>query len=220
MTLATVLSFIILILSIILHEVAHGYAANSLGDPTARLSGRLTLNPLPHIDLMGSVVIPALLIFGGSPILFGWAKPVPYNPYNLRSQRWGEALVAVAGSATNLLLALIFGLVVRFGSMPLATGGLPLSGPAVSLAGTIAFANLFLGLFNLIPFPPLDGFTTLRAALPWRLASGLHRFESYVHGLGAVSLILFLLVFSSFLAEPFFTLVVSIFKLITGTSAV
>ena len=109
------LSLIVLVLSVIAHEVAHGYAANSLGDPTARLAGRLTLNPLPHIDLMGSLILPALLVFTHSPILFGWAKPVPYNPYNLRAKRWGETLVAVAGSATNILLAIIFGLIVRFG---------------------------------------------------------------------------------------------------------
>ena len=157
---AITLSLVILILSIIAHEVAHGYAANSLGDPTARLAGRLTLNPLPHIDLMGSIVIPSLLVFTGSPIMFGWAKPVPYNPYNLRNQRWGEALVAVAGSATNILLAVIFGLLVRFGA------ALGFDATALSLAATIAFINLFLGLFNLIPFPPLDGFTVLRSILP------------------------------------------------------
>ena len=185
----TLLSFIVLILSIIVHEVAHGYAANSLGDPTARLGGRLTLNPLPHIDLMGSIVIPALLVFTHSPILFGWAKPVPYNPYNLRNQRWGEALVAVAGSATNILLAIIFGLVVRFG----ASAGL--DAMALSLAASISFVNLFLGLFNLIPFPPLDGFTALRAALPWHLSSALSRFEHQVRSAGALSLILFILVF-------------------------
>lgn len=206
----TTLSLVVLIFSIIAHEVAHGYAANSLGDPTARLSGRLTLNPLPHIDLMGSLVIPALLIFTGSPILFGWAKPVPYNQYNLRNQRWGEALVAVAGSATNILLAVLFGLLVRFGA------SLGLDPAALSLAATIAFVNLFLGLFNLIPFPPLDGFTALRAALPWRLSSGMMRFERQVRGAGILSLILFLIVFSYIFAGPFFNLVLWLFGLLTG----
>ncbi len=212
------LSLVVLILSVIAHEVAHGYAANSLGDPTARLAGRLTLNPLPHIDFMGSLIIPALLVFTGSPILFGWAKPVPYNPYNLKSHRWGEALVALAGSATNILLAVTFGLIVRFGSTPLATGGSLLPESAVSLAATIAFINLFLGLFNLIPFPPLDGFTTLRAALPWHLSSGLSRLEQRVRGAGALSLILFLIVFSYIFAAPFFNLVLWLFGLITGGS--
>ena len=207
------LSFAILILSIVVHEVAHGYAANSLGDPTARLAGRLTLNPLPHIDLMGSIILPALLVFTSSSILFGWAKPVPYNPYNLRNQQWGETLVAVAGSATNILLALIFGLLVRFGAT------LGLDAAMLSLAASIAFINLFLGLFNLIPFPPLDGFTALRAALSWHLSSGLVRFEQWVRSTGTLSLILFLIVFSYLLAEPFFNLVLWFFGLLTGSIA-
>ena len=205
-----ILSFVVLILSIIVHEVAHGYAADSLGDPTARLAGRLTLNPIPHIDVMGSIILPALLVFTQSPILFGWAKPVPYNPYNLRNKRWGEALVGVAGSATNILLALIFGLLVRFGA------SLGFDSVALSLAATISFVNLFLGLFNLIPIPPLDGFTTLRALLPWHLASSLNNFENRIRAGGALSLILFLLIFSYVLAGPFFNLVVYLFGLVTG----
>ena len=209
MTLA-ILSLVILILSIIVHEVAHGYMANALGDPTAELSGRLTLNPISHIDLMGSIIIPALLIFTSSPILFGWAKPVPYNPYNLKNQRWGETLVALAGSATNLFLAIVFGLIVRFGA------ALGLDAAGLSLAATIAFVNLFLGLFNLIPFPPLDGYTALRSALPWSVSRSLHRFEAQVRGAGTLSLILFLVIFSYVFAGPFFQLVLYLFSLITG----
>jgi Zn-dependent protease len=203
------LSFLILILSIIAHEVAHGYAADSLGDPTARLSGRLTLNPFPHIDMMGSILIPALLTLSGSSMLFGWAKPVPYNPYNLRNQRWGEAYVAVAGSAVNLLIAVLFGLLIRYGvsSLPPA---------ALTVAATITFVNLFLGLFNLIPFPPLDGFTALRTILPWHLSSGLQRLETSIRGTGMLFLIFFLVLFSSILSGPFFTLVSWLFNTITG----
>ena len=204
------LTLVVLILSVIAHEVAHGYAANTLGDPTARLAGRLTLNPFPHIDLIGSIILPALLVFTHSPIMFGWAKPVPYNPYNLRHQRWGETFVSLAGVATNILLAIIFGLIVRFS----ATIGLDTT--AISLAATIAFINLFLGLFNLIPFPPLDGFTALRSALPWHLSSGLNRLEHHVRTMGVMSLILFLIVFSYIFAVPFFNLVAWIFMLITG----
>jgi Zn-dependent protease len=210
--LTVLLSLVILILSIVVHEVAHGYAANSLGDPTARLAGRLTLNPVKHIDWIGSIIIPALLVFTQSPILFGWAKPVPYNPYNLRDQRWGETIVAIAGSATNILLAIIFGLIVRFG---LSIG---FNQAALSLAATIAFINLFLGLFNLIPFPPLDGYTALRSALPWRFATGLHKFENQIRGAGPVALILFLLVFSYIFAGPFFSFVAWLFGLLTGSS--
>jgi Zn-dependent protease len=204
-------SLIVLIFSIVLHEVAHGYAADALGDPTARLSGRLTLNPVPHMDPLGSIILPALLIFTHSPILFGWAKPVPYNPFNLKNKRWGEAIVAGAGSATNLLIALLFGLLVRFGA------DFGLDAAALALAGTVTFVNLFLGLFNLIPFPPLDGFTVLRGILPWRIAPALTRVEERVARAGILSLILFLLIFSYLFAVPFFKMVIFLFTTLTGT---
>lgn len=200
----------VLILSIIAHEVAHGYAADALGDPTARHAGRLTLNPIPHVDLMGSIVIPGLLMLSGSSIFFGWAKPVPYNPFNLRNSRWGEALVAVAGSATNILLAVIFGLLARFAPEI----GLPVS--AAYFATSIAFINLFLGLFNLIPFPPLDGFTALRSALPWRLSEKLHRFEDKIRSFGPVALVGILLLFSLAFAGYFFQFVGWVFNFLIG----
>lgn len=208
MELGLIIALIVLIFSVIAHEVAHGYAADALGDPTARLAGRLTLNPLPHIDPLGSVIIPALLVFTQSPIFFGWAKPVPYNPHNLENKRWGEAIVAVAGSATNLLLALIFGLIVRFGSA--------LPEEALVIAALVTHINLFLGFFNLIPFPPLDGFTTLRAALPWHLARPLEAFEMRMREQGATTLILFLLIFYYLLAAPFVWLVQGVFQALTG----
>jgi Zn-dependent protease len=134
---------IALIFSIIIHEVSHGYAAAMLGDPTARLQGRLTLNPLPHIDPIGSVLLPALLVLTHAPFLFGWAKPVPYNPYNLKNQRWGEALVAGAGPGVNILLALMFGVVVRFG---IGT----LSPTFISLAALIVYINILLAFFTVL----------------------------------------------------------------------
>jgi len=207
----TILSFVILVLSIIAHEVAHGYAANSLGDPTARLAGRLTFNPIPHIDLVGSILVPLLLAIGHSPIFFGWAKPVPYNPYNLRNRPWSEALVAVAGSATNIFIAIIFGLLVRFGSV------IGLDTTSLLLASLIAFINLFLGLFNLIPFPPLDGFTVLRSILPWSLSSFSTQFEQRIRAMGIFSLILFLVVFSYLLAGPFYNFVLWLFGFIIGS---
>ncbi|HVX91504.1 MAG TPA: site-2 protease family protein [Candidatus Paceibacterota bacterium] len=200
----------ILILSIVIHEVAHGYAANALGDPTAKLSGRLTLNPLRHIDPMGSIVVPALLVLTNAGILFGWAKPVPYNPYNLRNKRWGEAIVAFAGPGTNLLIAILFGLVARFGA-----GQLP--DPFVNIALVASFVNLFLGLFNLIPLPPLDGYTTLRGLLPYQAGMALREFESRVRGGGIASLILILVVFSVFFAGPFSLLVSYLFTLLVGS---
>jgi Zn-dependent protease len=201
----------ILIFSIVLHEVAHGYAANALGDPTARLSGRLTLNPLRHIDPVGSVLVPAFLVITHAGILFGWAKPVPYNPYNLKNQRWGEAIVASAGALTNLTLAVVFGLVARFtlGSMPDAF---------VNIVAIASFVNLFLGLFNLIPLPPLDGYTTLRGLLPYSLATHLRTFEDRVRGGGITSLIVILLIFSFFFAGPFSLFVTYLFNTLVGVS--
>lgn len=155
----------ILFLSVIIHEVAHGYAAHMLNDPTARLAGRLTLNPLKHIDLMGSIIIPGLLVLSHSPFLFGWAKPVPYNPYNLRGPRWvarfGEAFVAGAGPATNIIIALLFGLLMRAGAL------FGFATPAFIEIGTaVVFINILLATINLIPIPPLDGSKVLASILP------------------------------------------------------
>ena len=146
----TILSVAVLIISASLHEAAHGYAALWLGDPTAKLAGRLTMNPLRHLDPLGSVLVPAILAMLGSPILFGWAKPVPYNPYNLTNRRWGEALVAVAGPLSNILLAGVFAIAFRIGAMSLS--------PALAtFFGVVVLVNLALAAFNLMPIPPLDG---------------------------------------------------------------
>lgn len=165
-----VFGIIILILSVVIHEVAHGVMANYLGDPTARLQGRLTLNPLKHIDPMGSVILPILLIVSHSPFLFGWAKPVPYNPYNLRrGGRFAEALVAAAGPGTNILLALIFGIIIRI----LVAGGAPAS--TITLAFSAVVTNVMLAIFNCIPIPPLDGSKILETFLPRTLAFQYNR---------------------------------------------
>ncbi len=199
----------VLILSIIVHEVAHGYAAYALGDPTAKLAGRLTLNPLPHVDLVGSILIPGFLVLTQAGILFGWAKPVPYNPYNLKNQRWGEAIVGVAGVATNLLVAVLFALIARVA----ASQGLI---EFAELAAVVVFANLFLGLFNLIPLPPLDGFTVLRGVLPLRLALPFREFEERLQRGGIFTLIIILFVFMQFLSEPFYKFVYSVFVFLVG----
>ncbi|XKT75245.1 MAG: site-2 protease family protein [Patescibacteria group bacterium UBA2103] len=199
---------LILIISIILHEVSHGYAANALGDPTAKLAGRLTLNPIPHIDLVGSVLIPAFLVLTSAGFLFGWAKPVPYNPLNLKNQRFGEGIVAFAGPAVNLLIALIFGLIIRFGE------GLP--DTFLALSALVVLVNLFLGLFNLIPIPPLDGYTVLRTLLPYKFALMFRNFEQKVQSFGIISLFLFIFLFISVLSGPFFALVQYVFTLIVG----
>ena len=154
---------VIIILSAIIHEVMHGVAADWLGDHTARYAGRLTLNPLVHLDPVGSIMLPLLLVVLGSPIFFGYAKPVPYNPYNLRPGRFSEAIVAGAGPASNAVLALLGALVIRSGLF------------SINVQGTIfliVVVNVMLCTFNLIPVPPLDGSKVLAAFLPQPLARG------------------------------------------------
>lgn len=211
MELSITLFFIaVLIFSIIIHEVSHGYAAEMLGDPTARLSGRLTLNPIPHIDLFGSVLIPAFLVLSGAGFLFGYAKPVPYNPYNLkRGGKWAEAIVAGAGPAVNILLAVMFALLIRFGA-PLL--------PAVSiqLIALVVYVNILLALFNLVPIPPLDGSKVLKAVLPLRLALAYGKFEALTVQYGLLMVILFLYLFITLIGPVFFAFISLVFGLLTG----
>jgi len=155
----TIFSLIVLLLSIIIHEIAHGSVAYYLGDPTAKHAGRLTLNPLKHLDLFGSVILPLFLFFitsGRGPI-FGWTKPVPVNPYNFRDQKWGTLKVSIAGPSTNFLIAIIFSLIIRFFVLPQSL---------LMLFSIIAFYNFAWGIFNLVPLPPLDGYHILFAFLP------------------------------------------------------
>ena len=149
----------VLIMSVVIHEVSHGYAAYFQGDHTAEYQGRLTLNPIKHLDPVGSVILPLILVLTHSPFVVGWAKPVPFNPYNLRFRRWGEALVALAGPASNILIALVFGLLIRFDQAQFSAGFLQMS-------VIIVYTNLFLAIFNLVPVPPLDGSNILFSFLP------------------------------------------------------
>jgi len=149
--------FIIIIPSAIIHEYAHGWAADQLGDPTARHAGRLTLNPKAHIDLFGTILMPImLLLFSGGTFMFAYAKPVPYNPYNLKSQKWGSAMVGAAGPLSNLIVAFICAILVRT---------LPVSNFTFILS-LVVFANILLAIFNLVPIPPLDGSKILFALIP------------------------------------------------------
>ncbi len=161
----------ILVFSVILHELAHGYAASYFGDPTARLAGRLTLNPISHIDPFGSIILPALMAMLPGGVILGWAKPVPYNPYNLKG-RFAEAIVTGAGILTNLLLALIFGLLLRFFGGALPEG-------FMMLAIYIVLINLVLAVFNAIPIPPLDGSKVLSTILPFKFRSVLDSLERW-----------------------------------------
>lgn len=196
--------FVILILlfSVVIHEVSHGYAALVLGDNTAKYQGRLTLNPVRHLDPVGSLLVPLLGYFTGG-IIIGWAKPVPFNPYNLRNQRWGEGLVAVAGPISNILIAAIFALIIRIAS----SYGF-VSEPFFFLSGYLVFINIILALFNLIPIPPLDGSKILFALLPYRmhaLRQGLERYG-----------LIFVLIFVFALWRFFIPIASSIFTWLVG----
>lgn len=198
---------LIFLFSVVIHEVSHGVVANALGDPTARLFGRLTLNPLKHLEPFGSIILPALFfIFGrmfGGGMIFGYAKPVPINPYNLRDQKWGVARVAVAGPGANFLIAVIFGTSMRF--LPLASNiyfdGLYL------IFSQIVWINVLLGIFNLIPIPPFDGSRILFAFLPYGTENFKALLEKY-----SLLLIIFVLFFGiqavSFLSSVLFRLIV------------
>ncbi len=157
-----IFSILILIFSVIVHEVSHGYAAYLQGDNTAKYAGRLTLNPLKHLEWFGSFLLPVMSYFLGG-FIIGWAKPVPFNPYNLRNQRWGEAIVAFAGPFANICIALFFGLLVRFNTLS------GMGDSYIYIVGLIVLINLVLATFNLVPIPPLDGSKILFSVLPYSM---------------------------------------------------
>ena len=166
-----VIKIVVLVFSVIMHEVAHGWAAYRLGDPTAKDARRLTLNPLAHIDLMGSVLLPLILIITKSPVLLGWAKPVPFNPGYFRDVKKGVMIVGLAGPASNLILAAIAGTIYRI---------LPFEGIFGIFLVYTCIINVVLAVFNLIPIPPLDGSRVAIGFLPPRLISPYLRLERYV----------------------------------------
>lgn len=152
-----------LIFAIVFHEVAHGYVAKLLGDPTAAERNRLSLNPLRHVDLFGTIILPGMLKLIGAPV-FGWAKPVPVDPRRLRNPRWGMVLVALAGPGMNIVMMLVAALAARY-LLPHAGGNLVTAFAGLSLIYFIQL-NLFLALFNMIPVPPFDGSRVLAGFLP------------------------------------------------------
>ena len=193
---------IILIMSVVIHEVSHGYAALALGDPTAKYQGRLTLNPISHLDPIGSFFVPLIGYFAGG-FIVGWAKPVPFNPYNLRNQRWGEALVAVAGPISNIALAILFGLTIRF--LP---EYINISQSFLNLASSVVLINIILAIFNLIPIPPLDGSKILFAFLPYKWQALRQSFERF----GLILVFIFIL----FIWQIMSHIIGFLFTLLTG----
>jgi len=202
MDISIIFSVAILILSVVIHEVAHGYAALFLGDVTAKYEGRLTMNPIKHLDPFGSVIFPLILAMINPSLVFGWAKPVPYNPYNLRNKRWGELIVAIAGPISNILLAVLVGLVVRF--------SVSFNAPAAfyEIAILVVQVNLYLAVFNMMPIPPLDGSKVLFGLFPQLANSWRNALERY----GLLLIFLFIFFFSSFLSP----IVVFLTRLIIG----
>ena len=196
---------IILILSIIIHEIAHGTMADYLGDSTAKYAGRLTLNPISHLDPIGSVLIPFILIITGSPFLIGWAKPVPVNPYNLRNPKKDMAKIAIAGPAVNFIVAIFFGILIQI---------IPLPNQVLIIFSIIIFLNILLGVFNLMPIPPLDGSKIFFSFLPFSLQYIQDWMERY-------SLFLFFgflfLLFQGII--PLFKIVILLFYYIAGPEA-
>ncbi|MBP7006447.1 MAG: site-2 protease family protein [Candidatus Pacebacteria bacterium] len=201
----TIFYIAILIMSVVIHEVSHGFMAERFGDKTARMAGRLTLNPLNHLDLFGSILLPALLYIT-SGFVFGWAKPVPYNPDNLSNKRWGTMWVALAGVLANLLVALFFGLIIRFAPML----GVELPGSFYFITSSIVLVNLALMIFNLVPIPPLDGSKVLFSLLP----GSFYRVTSFIEQYSLPLLLVFILFFSDIL-YPVLSL---LFRLLTGLS--
>ncbi len=193
---------IILIMSVVIHETSHGFVAEFCGDKTARNAGRLTLNPLKHLDFFGSIILPALLVLSHAGFIFGWAKPVPYNPNNLRNRKWGTVAVASAGVLANLFLALLFGLVLRF------SFGLNVPAGFNFIISAIVIINLALALFNLVPIPPLDGSKILFEILPKSFYPLVELLERYS--------LIFLILFIVFFADYLYPILAFLYHLITG----
>ena len=177
-----------LIFAITVHEVAHGWVASWFGDQTARLSGRLTLNPIPHIDPIGTIVVPLLMLVSTN-FIFGWAKPVPVDQRNMRNPRRDMAITALAGPVMNLIMALIWAAIAKFGIYLEGAGHAWLGVPLSYMGGAGIMINIVLGVLNLIPLPPLDGGRVLTSVLPPRMAYQVSLVEPY-----AFFILIFLLI--------------------------
>ena len=173
------ISFIVLLFSLTVHEMAHAWTADRLGDPTARLLGRVSLNPIVHADPIGTVLFPLIALISGAPLI-GWAKPVPVNVRNLGHPRRDYVLVAAAGPASNLVMAFAAAVVLRLITVTPVTLGEPnVSAPLATLLAQLVQLNVLLAVFNMIPIPPLDGGNVLAGLLPVRLALAFNQLRPY-----------------------------------------
>ena len=206
----TLFLILVIIFSAVIHEVMHGVAADRLGDPTARYAGRLTLNPIPHLDPIGSVLLPIVLALSGASFFFAWAKPVPYNPFNLRNDglfaRFSEAIVAAAGPLSNLVIALVTGLIMQV---------VPLAPDVSAVFFLIVAVNVMLFLFNLFPIPPLDGSKILASILPGSIGRAYDGWRARMEynpflGMGLVLVIIVLF------GQTFGAFVLSVARIIAG----
>ncbi|MBI5023037.1 MAG: site-2 protease family protein [Candidatus Magasanikbacteria bacterium] len=204
--LSLIFYFIIIIPSAIIHEYAHGWMAWMLGDPTAKYAGRLSLDPRVHIDKWGTILLPIFLYFvSGGSFVFAYAKPVPYNPYNLKDQKWGPAMVGLAGPMANIATALFFSIFIRVAGIPSSS----FIFSVISFFTLIVYANIVLAIFNLMPIPPLDGSKILYAVLPnsaYKVREFLERYSIFL---------LFFFIFFAF--EIIRPVIEAVFRLMVGS---
>ncbi len=205
-TLLFLFQLAVLLISVIIHEVSHGLMALRLGDETAKLAGRLTLNPIKHLEPVGSFLVPLILLITRSPIILGWARPVPYNPMLLhKDYKYGPLKVALAGPASNIVVAIITALVIRLGA------GF-LNPTTIAFLDFVVFLNVLLAIFNLVPIPPLDGSKVVAAFLPPRTAIAFEQI-----GFFGLFLLLFLLIFAGGIGI-IYSLTFNAFQFLVGPS--
>ncbi len=198
-----IFSILVLIMSVVIHEVAHGYTAYRFGDLTAKYQGRLTFNPIKHIDPLGSIILPFIMALLPGSILLGWAKPIPVNPYNFKNRKLGEICTAFAGPLSNIIISALFIVIIRNSEL------LNMSSSFVQLCMVVVMINAVLACFNLIPIPPLDGYRILSVGLPQRT---VEKFEVFAQKFGIFIVLFFVL----FLWNPVFLLLMSVIESLTG----